>query len=73
MFNDQCYFSSRDNYYKVIKDFYNNYGDFYDDDIKYYWTSEVQLLLTILKNNCYFLDYLQNDTYQRGQEIFFDK
>lgn len=68
--NDACFFASRNNFYKVIGDLYNNYSNFYDSNIKFWWTAEAQLHLSILKNNCFYLDYIQGNNYYYGIDMW---
>jgi len=44
--------------------------EFYDENIKFWWTAESQFLLSILKNNLFYFDYLQNDNFYNGREMW---
>jgi hypothetical protein len=66
--NDACFFSSGKNFKTVVNKIYNNYGEYYDDNCKFWWTAEPQFLLSILDSNLYYFDYLQNNNYYKGRE-----
>lgn len=68
--NDACFFSSGVNFKKHITELFNHFGEFYDNNVKFWWTAEAQFQLSILKNNLYFFDYLQNNNYYRGTEMW---
>jgi len=68
--NDACFFSSGKNFKKFINTLYNNYGEFYDDKCKFWWTPESQFVLSILNSGLYYFDYLQNNNYYRGREMW---
>jgi hypothetical protein len=70
--NDACFFSNRDNFIKVIFNLFYNFGTYFDSEVKFWWTTEAQLQLSILKNQCYYLDYLQNNNYYYGINMWFD-
>lgn len=68
--NDACFFSSGINFKKFIKSLYNQFGEFYDPNIKFWWTAECQFQLSILNNDLYYFDYLQNNNYYKGREMW---
>ena len=47
--------SSGINFKKFIKSLYNQLGEFYDPNIKFWWTAECQFQLSILNNDLYYL------------------
>jgi len=49
---------------------YTNYGEFYDNNCNFWWTAESQFLLSILNSSLYYFDYLQNNNYYNGQEMW---
>jgi len=61
--NDACFFSNADNFKKFVKNLFQKYGEFYSKDVKFWWTAESQLHLSILDSNLFYFDYLQNDNY----------
>jgi len=68
--NDACFFGSGDNFKKIVNELYTRYMEFYDENIKFWWTAESQFLLSILKNNLFYFDYLQNDNFYNGREMW---
>ena len=68
--NDACFFSSGSNFKKCMKSLYNHLGEFYDPNIKFWWTAECQFQLSILNNNLFYFDYLQNNNYYKGREMW---
>jgi hypothetical protein len=70
--NDACFFSNRNNFIKIIHSLFQNFGSFYDSKVPFWWTAEAQLQLCILKNKCFYLDYLQNNNYYYGVNMWFD-
>lgn len=68
--NDACFFSSGLNFKIFINNLYNNFGEFYDKDCNFWWTAECQFQLSILNSNLYYFDYLQNNNYYNGREMW---
>ena len=68
--NDACFFSNGDNFKTFVKNLFNKYGEFYREDIKFWWTAEAQLHQSILYSNIYYFDYLQNNNYYKGREMW---
>jgi hypothetical protein len=68
--NDACFFSSGLNFKIFINNLYNNFGEFYDKDCNFWWTAECQFQLSILNSNLYYFDYLQNNNYYNGKEMW---
>ena len=68
--NDACFFSSGLNFKIFIDKLYNNFGEFYNKDSNFWWTAECQFQLSILNSNLYYFDYLQNNNYYRGREMW---
>lgn len=66
--NDACFFSSGINFKIFMNNLYNNYGEFYNNENKFWWAAESQFLQSILNNGLYYFDYLQNNNYYRGRE-----
>lgn len=68
--NDACFFSSGKNFKIFIKKLYDDYGEFYSNKCKFWWTAECQFLLSILNSDLYYFDYIQNNNYYRGREMW---
>jgi hypothetical protein len=68
--NDACFFSSGVNFKKFINSLCKKYGEFYDNDNNFWWTAESQLVLSILNNDLYYFDYVQNNNYYNGREMW---
>jgi hypothetical protein len=68
--NDACFFSLGINFKKIINNLYNNYGEMYHDECNFWWTPESQLALSILTSGLYYFDYLQNNNYYNGREMW---
>lgn len=68
--NDACFFSSGTNFKKVIDSLYTHLGEFYDENIYFWWTAECQFLLAILNNSLYYLDYIQNNNFYNFREMW---
>jgi hypothetical protein len=68
--NDACFFSSGINFKLFMNNLYNNYGEYYNNECKFWWTAESQFLQSILDSGLYYLDYLQNNNYYRGREMW---
>jgi hypothetical protein len=68
--NDFCFFSSGNNFKKFMNNLYYNYGEHYDEKSKWWWTPEVQFLLSIRNSNLFYFDYLQNSNSFKGVEIW---
>ena len=72
LINDACFFSNRNNFIKIIDSLFKKYGTFYNSKVPFWWTAEAQLQLCILENNCFYLDYLQNNNYYYGVNMWFE-
>jgi hypothetical protein len=70
--NDACFFSSAQNFKIIIKSLCERYGEFYSDESLFWWTPECQFLLSIISNGISYFDYLQNDNYYNGIEMWFN-
>lgn len=68
--NDACFFSSGKNFKVFVKLLYENYGEFYHENANFWWTAECQFQLSILKSDLYYFDYLQNNNYYKGREMW---
>jgi hypothetical protein len=68
--NDACFFSLGINFKKFINNLYNNVGEFYDDKCNFWWTAECQFQLSILNSGLFYFDYLQNNNYYNGREMW---
>jgi len=68
--NDACFFSSGKNFKLFMDSLYHHYGEFYDEKCKFWWTAESQLLLSILHSGLHYFDYLQNNNYYKGREMW---
>ena len=68
--NDACFFSSGINFKKFMNNLYNHFGEYYHRENKFWWTAESQFLLSIINSNLYYFDYLQNNNYYRGREMW---
>lgn len=68
--NDACFFSSGKNFKTFMNTIYNNFGEFYHEECKFWWTAESQFVLSILNSNLYYFDYLQNNNYYKGREMW---
>jgi hypothetical protein len=68
--NDFCFFSSGINFKLFFNNLYNNYGEFYSNECKFWWTAESQFLQSILNSELYYFDYLQNNNYFKGREAW---
>lgn len=68
--NDACFFSNGDNFKKIIKTLFEKWGEFYTKDIKFWWTAEANLQLSIIHTGLYYLDYVQNNNYYDGIEMW---
>lgn len=64
------FFSSGKNFKKFIKLLYEKYGEFYDENVNFWWTAECQFQLSILQSDLYYFDYLQNNNYYKGREMW---
>jgi hypothetical protein len=68
--NDACFFSNATNFKKFVKNLFQKYGEFYREDVKFWWTAESQLHLSILDSDLFYFDYLQNNNYYRNREMW---
>lgn len=68
--NDACFFSSALNFKKFMNTLHNNYGELYDSENNFWWTAECQFQLSILNSDLYYFDYLQNNNYYNGREMW---
>lgn len=69
--NDFAYFSSRDNFIEIIPKIIKNYDGFYDENVKFLWVApETQLILAILQNNLYYLDYVSIDVIYKNCKVY---
>lgn len=68
--NDGCFFSSGLNFKKFINILYDKCGELYDNENNFWWTAECQFQLSILNSDLYYLDYLQNNNYYNGREMW---
>jgi len=67
--NDACFFSNANNFKKIVKKLFKKYGEFYSGDVKFWWTAEAQLHLSILDSGSFYFDYLQNNNYYKSPSL----
>jgi hypothetical protein len=68
--NDACFFSSAINFKTMMNNLYYHFGEYYHNECKFWWTAESQFVLSILDSKLYYFDYLQNNNYYNGREMW---
>jgi hypothetical protein len=53
-----------------MNNLYYNYGEFYDEECRWWWAPEVQFLSSIKSSNLFYFDYLQNSHSFKGGQVW---